>query len=203
MIASADLRICFVGDSMVAGTGDPQALGWCGRVVAQSATQGFALSAYNLGVRRDTSTDIAQRWREECARRLPPDCTPHVVFNFGVNDTTQLDGGPRVSTHDSIANLRTILNEAQSRYRVAMIGPPPIADAAQNPRIRALCVAFRSACASLSVPYLAVFDALHANTIWMQQVAAGDGAHPQAEGYRALAALVLDWPQWWFRRSLS
>jgi acyl-CoA thioesterase-1 len=39
-----------------------------------------------------------------------------------------------------------------------------------------------------------VFEDLLADRVWMQQVAAVDGAHPGAEGYRRLADLV--WVQW-------
>ena len=35
-----DLRICFVGDSFVAGTGDETALGWVGRVTATAWHRG-------------------------------------------------------------------------------------------------------------------------------------------------------------------
>lgn len=34
---SEDLRICFIGDSFVAGVGDETALGWTGRLLARSA----------------------------------------------------------------------------------------------------------------------------------------------------------------------
>src|SRR5690606_27298725 len=63
---SNDLRICFVGDSFVAGVGDPEALGWSGRLTVDAHAAGVAPTAYNLGVRRQTSTDIAGRWQAEC-----------------------------------------------------------------------------------------------------------------------------------------
>lgn len=39
--------VCFVGDSFVAGFGDPEHRGWVGRVAA-----GSAATVYNLGIRR-------------------------------------------------------------------------------------------------------------------------------------------------------
>lgn len=35
-----DLRVCFVGDSFVAGVGDPEQLGWAGRVAARTHSAG-------------------------------------------------------------------------------------------------------------------------------------------------------------------
>jgi lysophospholipase L1-like esterase len=64
-------RICFVGDSFVNGTGDPECLGWTGRICALACQKGHDVTYYNLGVRRETSTDIATRWRDEVSRRLP------------------------------------------------------------------------------------------------------------------------------------
>ncbi|WP_281179812.1 hypothetical protein [Nocardia grenadensis] len=37
---SGDQRICFVGDSFVAGVGDPQALGWTERLTAHDLGRG-------------------------------------------------------------------------------------------------------------------------------------------------------------------
>ncbi len=51
----ADLRVCFLGDSFVAGVGDPEHLGWVGRVAARTNRGGQPLTAYGLGVRRETA----------------------------------------------------------------------------------------------------------------------------------------------------
>jgi acyl-CoA thioesterase-1 len=55
------MRICFFGDSFVNGTGDDDALGWVGRAVASARHAGRDVTAYNLGVRGDTSADVAAR----------------------------------------------------------------------------------------------------------------------------------------------
>lgn len=78
-----DLRVCLVGDSFVAGVGDPDHLGWVGRVAARSHGAGRPLTAYALGVRRQTSQDVADRWRAECTPRLPDGCDGRVVVAAG------------------------------------------------------------------------------------------------------------------------
>ena len=196
-----DLRLCFVGDSFVNGTNDPNYLGWTGRVAVLARRRGHMLTCYNLGVRRDTSSEICARWQSEARRRLPNSCTPHVVFSYGVNDTT-IEGGNRAVAQDvSIANTRQMLRTAKRRgYRVVLIGPPPIADSQQNRRTSQLSVAMAQVAESEGVPFLGVFDDLIADPVWLAEVAAGDGAHPGAEGYARFAALVDGWDGWWFKK---
>ena len=72
-----DIRICFVGDSLVNGTGDEMALGWAGRLCAMAHTRGSSVTYYNLGIRRNTSKDILE------------DSKKHLVKEFIDNiDTT-------------------------------------------------------------------------------------------------------------------
>ena len=65
-----DVRICFFGDSFTVGVGDPLGVGWVVPVVAAAGAAGHAVTAYNLGIRRDTSLDISRRWALEAAERL-------------------------------------------------------------------------------------------------------------------------------------
>ena len=59
----------FIGASMTAGYGDPKGLGWVGRVVARTQHPDLDLTAYNLGVRGNTSGDVVARWGAECHPR--------------------------------------------------------------------------------------------------------------------------------------
>lgn len=202
-MSQADHRICFVGDSFVQGTLDPLCLGWAGRVAVYARFAGVDLTYYNLGIRRDTSRDIAARWQQECAARLSVACQPYVVFSFGVNDTTLDQGTPRVPEAESLAHFRDILTRASARYRTVVVGPPPVADASHNARTRHLSERFAEVAGILGIPYLAVFDTLQTDAAWTAEIAANDGSHPGARGYTRLAELVLAWPQWWFPSAVS
>jgi lysophospholipase L1-like esterase len=155
---------------------------------------------YNLGVRAETSTQLRQRWQAEVERRLPESVDGRIVFSFGTNDTTIENGDRRVEVEDSLENLRAILTTAKQRFPVLMIGAPAIADPDQTARIEALSSQMAIVCQELAVPYLEVVSKLKNSPIWMQEVAAVDGAHPGAAGYAELANLVQNWSAWrgWF-----
>ncbi|MDY7020207.1 MAG: GDSL-type esterase/lipase family protein [Cyanobacteriota bacterium] len=190
------MRICFVGDSFVNGVGDPSCLGWTGRVCIDADRYKDEITYYNLGVRRETSTDILQRWFREVSCRLSPEYDSRVVFSFGVNDTTLEQGKTRVQLSDSLQNTCKILTDAASTFSVLMIGPPPIADFEQNQRINDLSQRIQTVCQDVNIPYLSVFDSLISSSVWMQEVKNYDGAHPRSEGYILLANLVKNWSAW-------
>jgi len=193
---SRDVRICFVGESFVNGTGDRTHLGWTGRLCQALSQRGDRITYYNLGIRRETTTELLARWQQDCDRRLPPGCHHRVVFSFGVNDTTLENGSTRVALVQSLANARQILSVAQQTYPILMVGSAAIADKAQNVCINELSVHFAHLCETLNVPYLDIFTSLSQSATWMQEVEAGDGAHPDAAGYAELACLVQKWSTW-------
>jgi acyl-CoA thioesterase-1 len=190
------MRICFFGDSIVNGTGDPDCLGWVGRVCAAARQRGIDVTSYNLGIRRDTSADILGRWRREADIRLPVEHARRLVFSFGVNDCIHENGVCRMQPIQTISNAQAILSAAAAYAPTLMIGPAPIAEADVNHRVRELIPALRAECQEFGVPFLDVFDRLESSAAWMREIAQGDGAHPGRHGYEELAALVNDWPGW-------
>ena len=193
-----DIRICFVGDSFVNGTGDEAALGWAGRLCASASSSNIRVSYYNLGIRRDTSQDILLRWENECALRLPDSCDGRVVISCGVNDTAIENGKVRVRFVDSCANVRSILRRAE-QYTALMVGPPPVLDDKQNERIKELSLAFAREAQALRVPYIDLFAALCSDNAYKREVSMNDGSHPRSEGYSKIAYIVGSSPSWWFR----
>jgi acyl-CoA thioesterase I len=190
--------VFFVGDSFVAGVGDPQHRGWVGRLAERAHRIGAPITAYNLGVRRDTSDDILRRWADEVAVRRAAGAQERLVISFGVNDTTDDGRATRVAPEYSVANLHTLLADAAAAGLPAlMVGPPPVADPVQNRRIAALDAQFAAICAETGAPYVTVFAPLRDAPVWMDEVAAGDGAHPGAAGYDLLTDLVEPaWQEW-------
>jgi acyl-CoA thioesterase I len=152
-----DQRVLFFGDSRVAGVGDPEGKGWVGRVVAESFRLGHPLMAYNLGVRGETSEQVAARWHAEALPRLTPAADGRIVLSFGANDTTVEEGRLRVEAERSCAALSAILKGAAvAGVRALMVGPAPVDDPAQNERICTLSAAFGDACREAGVSFVSV-----------------------------------------------
>lgn len=197
---SADIRLCFIGDSFVAGHGDENADGWVGRVVRKALGLGVNLTAYNLGVRRETTVEVAARLRLEAPPRLKDADVAAVVFSTGVNDTTMDGDGTRASTAQSLTALRAALDHcARQEWSALVVGPPPIDDEPQNRRTLRLSAAMESLCDDTGHRFVSVLGALADDPVWRSAVAAGDGAHPGGAGYERLADLI--WPPFvgWLR----
>jgi acyl-CoA thioesterase-1 len=191
------MRICFLGDSFVNGTGDDDCLGWTGRICSSARRSGRDVTHYNLGVRRDTTADILARWRKPNGA-MSPDPGGRLVFAFGSNDcVADCAGSVRIARDKALDNAHSILSEASKWLPTLMIGPAPVSfDAAADDRIAALSEELGRVCAGIGIPYLPVFTALATSGIWSQEAARGDGTHPNSGGYAEFAAIVRQWSAW-------
>jgi acyl-CoA thioesterase-1 len=202
------LRVCFIGDSITNGTGDARMLGWPGYLCQAEVQAGHDMTDYNLGIRGNTSDDIAPRWRAEVEARLPAAglrCA--IVFNFGLNDATEQEGAMRVPLSASIKNARAMLGAAKEMHPTLWVGPSPVDDARmplttqegfvrdkRNARSADYNLAFRALADELGVPYLDMMSALINEPAWPGML--DDGLHPLAEGHQRMAAIVGAWPAW-------
>jgi acyl-CoA thioesterase I len=186
------MRILAFGDSFVAGAGDPDHLGWIGRAVQGRRD----VTLYNLGVRRETSAQVAARWRREAEPRLVDDEPMRIVFSFGANDCQAEAGAPRVAPAQSLLHARSMLSEAAGLCPVLMVGPPPVAEPGVAARLEALNEHLKTLASRLQASFIDVFRPLAADGLWVREAAAWDGAHPGADGYQRLADLVAAHPAW-------
>lgn len=188
-------RICVIGDELVAGVGDPKALGWVGRVTARTPTEPPPV-VMTLAVPGETTTSLAARWAAEVALRLvgAPDGTPrYLVIGLGRADITA-----GVSLARSRLNLANILDEAEKRRVYAfVVGPPP--GAFEDPDRQAeLSAALADVSQRRRVPYVETYAPLARHEQWLADLAAGDGRVPGQAGYGLMAWLVLHsgWHRW-------
>jgi lysophospholipase L1-like esterase len=192
---SREIRICVIGDSFVAGVGDPKALGWVGRVAARTPQDEASLSVFILGVPDESTADLGSRWWDESNRRFgnaAVDC--RLVIGLGHAD---IDSG--LSIPRSRLNLANVLDDAHSRRLAAfVVGPPPTADSDRNRRIEELSDTFSDVCRRRDVPFVDTFSPLVTHEDWLTDLAAGDGVHPRQAGYGLIAWLVLHggWHEW-------
>ena len=189
-----DIALTFVGDSFVSGYGDPKALGWVSRVVARTHVGDADLTAYNLGVRGDSSAEVLSRWRAECAPRWADRGERRLVLGVGRGDVER-----GTTTARSRLNLANILDDAAaSGIATFVVGPPPAADADTNARLKILADAQSDVCARRGVAFVDCYRPLISHEQWQSDLASGDGIHPGQAGYGLIAWLVLHagWQRW-------
>lgn len=209
------LRVCFLGDSVSVGTGDSACRGWPSYLSALEMEQrGHDVSCYNLGIRAETSEDIAWRWRGEAEPRLPPHVTGKLVFMFGLNDCADFNGtGVRVPVERSLETARRMIGAARDWKSTLWVGmnpvrrSPPSIEPGQGirytfdrARTAALNDAYQAAAADLGVPYIDLHGPLAEDPAWDAILEAGDGVHPTPDGHRRMAEIVAESPAWraWF-----
>jgi len=192
VVALGELRLVVVGDELVAGTGDPKALGWVGRVAART-TGADRLTVVTLAVPGETTTELGARWEDEVRRRLSPEADNRLVVGLG-----RADLGAGLSLARSRLNLANVLDVAEQwKVPAFVVGPPPgkVADA---DRLADLAAAFGDVASRRRVPYVDTYSPLAAHEQWLGDMAAGDGELPSQAGYGLMAWLVLHtgWHTW-------
>ncbi|HET8601763.1 MAG TPA: GDSL-type esterase/lipase family protein [Segeticoccus sp.] len=189
-----DIALTFVGDAYVAGYGDPKALGWVSRVLARTPHAEAELTAYNLGVRGESSADVLNRWRTECDLRWRHHNERRLVLGMGSGDVHS-----GMTTARSRLNLANVLDDAAATgIGTFVVGPPPVLDAEVNAKLEVLVEAQADVCARRGVTFVDCYAPLLAHDQWKSDLAAGDGVHPGQAGYGLIAWLVLHagWQQW-------
>ena len=189
-----DVGLVFIGDSYVSGYGDPKGLGWVSRVVGRTGHPDVDITAYNLGVRGDASTDVLARWGRECPPRWRDRTEKRLVVGVGTNDA--LNGMTTARLRLSLANI--LDDAAASGIATFVVGPPPTNDGELNTRLEVVVEAQADVCSRRGVPYVDCYHPLVGHEQWQADLDAGDGSHPGQAGYGLIAWLVLHggWAQW-------
>lgn len=189
--AGAELRLCVIGDELVAGQGDGRGLGWVGRVVARTKTDPPPFVAV-LAVPGEDTVGLGARWEAETDRRFSPNGDNRLVIGLGATDVAR-----GVSLARSRLNLANILDAASAkRVQSFVVGPPPHPEVDPD-RTEELSNAYADVCFRRRVPYVETFASLRAHEQWLADFAEG-GTHPGQAGYGLLAWLVLHhgWAGW-------
>jgi len=189
-----DIALVFIGDAYVAGYGDPKGLGWVSRVVGRTAHADVDITAYQLGVRDETSADVLARWRIECPPRWKGHSEKRLVVAVGHNDAVS-----GMSTARVRLNLANILDDAAASGVAAFaVGPTPTLDTDLNAQLEIVVEAQADVCARRGVPYVDCYRPLISHEQWHSDLGAAGGVYPGQAGYGLIAWLVLHggWDQW-------
>lgn len=190
-----DMRLIFIGDSIVAGSGDDECRGWVGRVGSASRRAGVDHTPYNLGIGGNTAGDVLARWQQEVARRLNPEIQNRLVVQVGVNDAR--DGVERPAD-DSVRDLAAFVAGARAvALEPLVVGPVPTAQPEESDRIGVLSARFAGLCAETETAFIEVHAALRDSGSFLASLES-DGYHPDADGYAQIAQVVLHngWWEW-------
>lgn len=173
-------RAHFFGDSFTAGQGDPEGVGWVGRLAAKMPKIDFA----NHGVPGAPGSFIVKQW---LATELDPTRRELVVFCFGTNDA--LLG---VSEDHTLLMLENALDRAEFEHLPAfVIGPPPIGDdSTADHELANLSSMMEMTVTMRGMPFIGTHAALGPGSTWHAEASAADGTHPGAGGYAELAELL-------------
>lgn len=207
------IRIGFVGDSITHGTGDETLLGWPYRLGQAEVRRGHDVTAYNLGIRADTSAIVEGRWLAECRARLIPQFDSATVFAIGINDSahekTESHDGRRVELDRSLQIISGMLVRAREFGPVPWVGPTPVDESFMpidripgvvydfsNDAIGLYSAAYAEKAVELGVPYLDLFTAYRDDAVWAQSLRESDGLHPNAKGYDLMAETIGAWSGW-------
>lgn len=192
------MRLCVIGDELVAGTGDPRGLGWVGRVLARSEFTDPA-SVMTLAVPGETTRSLAARWEAEVALRLPPGGPRGLLIGVGTED---IKAG--ASSARSRLNLANITDRATTLgIPCFVVGPPPLAGADEQ-SVKELSRSCQEVCQRRGLPFVDTFTPLVAHDQWFEDMAASRARTesgmtlPGQSGYALIAWLVLHsgWYEW-------
>jgi lysophospholipase L1-like esterase len=197
------MRILVFGDSIAYGAWAQT--GWVERIKQEAHTRTIAsagktkLQVCNLGVGSDSSTEILFRLENEIENRRSPSWPLVLVFSFGTNDAQLLDGRARTPVELFEENIASLIAAARNYTdKILFVGPPPISlpvvtfkgkDYADD-QLKSYEQRLKSIVAgSNGIPYSATrpaFEKAGLDTLYSY-----DQIHPNDEGHRLIAALVL------------
>lgn len=192
------MRICVIGDELIAGAGDPRGLGWVGRVIARSQFDVPPL-VMTLPMPGENSQALSERWEAEVLPRLHGDDDVRLVVAPGVADLTSGLSLPRTRLY-----CATIADQAAKRSIPTMfVGPAPLAGI-DSASVAELSRAVSDVASRRDLPFVNCCDPLIGNEQWFEDMATSSARSslghtlPGQAGYGLLAWLVLHqgWYEW-------
>ena len=189
-----DVRVVVLGDSLVSAAGDPRGMGWVGRGTAKTPANNPRIDIFSLPVPEETSALLAERWKQESARRFSPDHENRLVLALSNRD---LAAG--ISVSRSRLNIATILDECK-RAGIAtfVIGPVPHHNPELNRDVEHLVSGFEDVASRRGVPFVDCFNPLVDHEGWRNELESSEHSLPGQIGYGLMAWLVLNrgWYEW-------
>jgi lysophospholipase L1-like esterase len=179
-----------LGDSIVYGSCDSEALEWVGRWRRSFHSDDWD-AVYNFGICGETSSDVRKRFAVEIAAIKPT----YVVLAIGINDTKFPAGSDQhlVSIEQYEENLEWLLGEAkQYTAKISLVGLTKVVDMWRsakgsrflNEEIGRYDAVIQVVADRHTVQYIPMLDVLST------EIDLADGLHPNASGYEKMFKVV-------------
>lgn len=188
-----NVQLISCGDELLAGVGDPRALGWLGRVLARTPASSVGISSYTLACPQEGTEALWNRWQQEAIPRFDPEAENRLIIALSGHDIAHGVGTARSRLH--LANI--LDSAAQKNLNTLVVGPPPSIDPLLADRIAELSAAFRDVSTRRRNSYVDMYTPLAEHEAWHADLAANGGVPGQA-GYGLMAWVVLHrgWYEW-------
>ncbi|WIK64806.1 GDSL-type esterase/lipase family protein [Gleimia hominis] len=188
----SELRICVIGDELVAGSGDPRSLGWLGRAVARTQMPDHSY-VMPLARPQESTTELVERWEAEVYPRLRKGADNRLVIGVGTHD---VEAG--LSVARTRLNLANIVDVAASRgIATLIVGPPPLRTS-DRAALKDVAKACQEVCERRGIPFVDTYGPLEAHDQWHDDLAMSVTGLPSQAGYGLIAWIVLHrgWFEW-------
>lgn len=181
----------FFGDSITLGVNVLEDDTWTSLLNASMKAHGLPIppsTFYYLGVRKNSSKAIAQRFLPEFNARNLDGNESYFVFMFGTVDTATANKKTVLTMEESKTYTKELLSIAKKYGKCIFVTPPPVLDKAHNERINSLIQEQIKICQEINVPYINVHSALIDNIVFSQDLI--DGVHPQEMGNTSIFDII-------------
>ncbi|AOZ72483.1 hypothetical protein BK816_03555 [Boudabousia tangfeifanii] len=186
-------KLVFLGDELVAGTGDERALGWIGRAVTRTEFTSQT-DVLVLGIPQETTQDLSQRFLEEVQRRRPDQSEPlYVAVGMGIHDIEAGISSARTRLH--LANTLDGLTKLGAK--VMLVSPPPLPSISSNDLEELVQIGYEVA-HRRQITWVDLYHPLVEHEQWRSDFLDPQAALPKQTGYGLMAWLVLHdgWYEW-------
>lgn len=185
----------FLGDSITLGVNVAPQESFVNKIytgIIQKLPEKYPLpptTLYNLGVRKNTTKNILERFEKEFQDRNFPNSKAHFILMCGVVDMVMPEDKTLLSLEESKKYFKQLLTSAKEKGNIFVISPSPVVNENHKERIANLILEQEKICQEMNIPYINIFQELDTKE-FLEDLK--DGIHPNEIGNVFIAEKVLN-----------
>lgn len=196
--------ILIFGDSIVYGRGEKPDTGWAGRLKEYFERLDPYNAIYNLGIPRDTTDDLLERFDTEANARIHyffPEDKFVIIFGIGTNDARCIEtpANQQTTQEKFKKNILNLIKKAKKHTkRIIFVGLLPVDEDITNPfedtyftnkRQKEYNNIIEECCKQENIDFIDLIDN------WLKRKYKNlfeDGLHPNSKGYEKMYKIIKD-----------